>query len=331
MRPTPRYNENHGRVLRVRYGKEWHFMRVGISAASLYPMETEKALCHLNDLGYTLFEIFFNAYCETKPDFCALLNSMRETRGFEIKSVHPFTSALESMLLFERYTRRFEEGLAFYKNYMEAARRIGAKILVLHGQRLGAGSLSDREYCDHYRTLYRLGQSLGVTVAQENVRLFRSASPEFIAVMRRELGDEWVVLFRPHYYIANHFDFSAYEGFVIDVSAWDNVNELYIAADALVTDYSSVMFDYAILRRPMALFVPDYESYRDDIRGFYFDLSEVPGPLCEKTLELVRALSDEGSYWERYGEKYDAWVARFCPKDDGHAAERVIERVWGRA
>lgn len=150
-------------------------------------------------------------------------------------------------------------------------------------------------------------------------------------LLRRELGDEWVVLFRPHYYIANHFDFSAYEGFVIDVSAWDNVNELYIAADALVTDYSSVMFDYAILRRPMALFVPDYESYRDDIRGFYFDLSEVPGPLCEKTLELVRALSDEGSYWERYGEKYDAWVARFCPKDDGHAAERVIERVWGRA
>ena len=73
---------------------------------------------------------------------------------------------------------------------MEAARRIGAKLLVLHGQRLGAGSLSDREYCDHYRTLYRLGQSLGVTVAQENVRLFRSASPEFIAVMRRELGDE---------------------------------------------------------------------------------------------------------------------------------------------
>lgn len=190
MRPTPRYNENHGRVLRVRYGKEWHFMRVGISAASLYPMETEKALCYLSDLGYTLFEIFFNAYCETKPDFCALLNSLRETRGFEIKSVHPFTSALESMLLFERYTRRFEEGLAFYKNYMEAARRIGAKILVLHGQRLGAGSLSDREYCDHYRTLYRLGQSLGVTVAQENVRLFRSASPEFIAVMRRELGDE---------------------------------------------------------------------------------------------------------------------------------------------
>lgn len=150
-------------------------------------------------------------------------------------------------------------------------------------------------------------------------------------LLRRELGDEWVVLFRPHYYIANHFDFSAYEGFVIDVSAWDNVNELYIAADALVTDYSSVMFDYAILRRPMALFVPDYETYADKIRGFYFDLSEVPGPRCVETAELARALRDEAAYWREFGEKYDAFVARFCPKDDGHAAERVIDRVWGSA
>lgn len=165
-------------------------MRVGISAASLYPMETEKALCHLNDLGYTLFEIFFNAYCETQPDFCALLNGLRASRGAEIKSVHPFISSLESMLLFERYERRLEEGLTLYKNYMEAAKRVGAEILVLHGQRLGAGSLSDREYCARYRTLYRAGQALGITVAQENVRLFRSASPEFIRTMRRELGAE---------------------------------------------------------------------------------------------------------------------------------------------
>lgn len=149
--------------------------------------------------------------------------------------------------------------------------------------------------------------------------------------LRRALGEGWVVLFRPHYYIANHFDFSAYEGFVIDVSAWDNVNELYIAADALVTDYSSVMFDYAILRRPIALFVPDYERYANDIRGFYFDLSEVPGPRCETTGELVCALRDLDGYWGRYGAAYDAYVARFCPKDDGHAAERVIDRVWGSA
>lgn len=148
-------------------------------------------------------------------------------------------------------------------------------------------------------------------------------------LLQRELGDEWVVLFRPHYYIANHFDFSAYEGFVIDVSSWGNINELYIAADALVTDYSSVMFDYAIMRRPIMLFVPDYDTYANNIRGFYFDLSEIPGPHCKETSELVGYLKDIDGYWEQYRSAYEAYVERFCPKDDGHAAERVIDRVWG--
>lgn len=150
-------------------------------------------------------------------------------------------------------------------------------------------------------------------------------------LLQRELGEDWVVLFRPHYYIANHFDFSAYEGFVIDVSAWGNVNDLYIAADVLITDYSSVMFDYAILHRPIMLFVPDYDEYANDIRGFYFDLSEIPGPHVRKTEELVSRLQDLDGYWNRYQEAYDAYVQRFCPMDDGHAAERVIDRVWGSA
>lgn len=165
-------------------------MQTGISAASLYPMETEKALVHLSGLGYTLFEIFFNSYYETTPEFCALLNRLQEEHGFHIESVHPFTSALESMLLFERYDRRTQEGMEFYKRYMEAAKRIGAHILVLHGQRIGSGALSDTEYYARYHALYRIGQTFGVTVAQENVRQFRSAKTEFIRGMRLALGDE---------------------------------------------------------------------------------------------------------------------------------------------
>lgn len=170
--------------------RECRPVRVGISAASLYPMETEKALLHLTGLGYTLFEIFFNACSETGPEFGARLNAMQAAHGFRICSVHPFTSALESMLLFERYDRRTKEGMAFYKQYMEAAKRIGAGLLVLHGQRTGAGPLSDAEYCARYHELYCIGQTMGITVAQENVRLFRSASPDFIRTTRRELGRE---------------------------------------------------------------------------------------------------------------------------------------------
>lgn len=147
--------------------------------------------------------------------------------------------------------------------------------------------------------------------------------------LQRELGDEWVVLFRPHYYIANAFDFSAYEGFVIDVSDAPDINELYIAADALVTDYSSVMFDYAILHRPILLFVPDYERYAGDIRGFYFDMAEVPGPQCVTTEELVAQVKGlDNTYWQQYGEAFGRYAATFCPLDDGYAAQRVLERVF---
>lgn len=150
-----------------------------------------------------------------------------------------------------------------------------------------------------------------------------------LKAMKQALGDEWVVLFRPHYYISNEFDFDAYGGFVIDASAGD-INRLYIAADALVTDYSSVMFDYAVLRRPMLLYVPDLEHYAGDIRGFYFDIHEVPGPLCGETSQLIEAVQDLDAYWREYGKRYDAHIARFCPHDDGHAAERVVDALFGR-
>lgn len=149
--------------------------------------------------------------------------------------------------------------------------------------------------------------------------------------MREALGEAWVVLFRPHYYIANRFDFSAYEGFVVDVSDVDDINELYIAADMLLTDYSSVMFDYANLRRPIALFVPDADRYAEAIRGFYFDLADVPGPICSTTEEVVEAIRSLDAYREQYGKRYDAFVERFCPLDDGAASERVLERLYDKS
>lgn len=146
--------------------------------------------------------------------------------------------------------------------------------------------------------------------------------------LKKAIGDEWVVLFRAHYYIANSFDFSAYEGFVYDVSKWADINDLYIASDALLTDYSSVFFDYANTRRPIMFFWPDYEHYANDIRGFYFPLDELPGPHCLTNDEVIAAVLDLPAYEDRYGADYAAFREKFCPKDDGHAAERVIKHVF---
>lgn len=146
--------------------------------------------------------------------------------------------------------------------------------------------------------------------------------------LQAALGDEWVVLFRAHYYIANHFDFSAHEGFVYDVSKRADINDLYIVADALLTDYSSVFFDYANTARPIMFFWPDYQHYANDIRGFYFGLDELPGPHCLTNDEVIAAVQDLPNYEDKYGEDYAAFREKFCPKDDGHAAERVIQKVF---
>lgn len=145
--------------------------------------------------------------------------------------------------------------------------------------------------------------------------------------LKKELGDEYVILFRAHYLVANSFDFDKYKGFVIDVSNYSDINELYIAADILITDYSSVFFDYANLRKPVIYYMYDLEQYANELRGFYITLDELPGLIVKDEDALLQAIEDcEG--WKP-DDKYDAFCAKYNPKDDGHASERVIHRITG--
>lgn len=166
-------------------------MKAGISTACLYPIETEQALEKLLDLDFKLFEVFFNTYSEMKPQFLSKIRQMLNSSGASVKSVHPFTSGFETMMIFSDYERRFLDALEFYQKYFEAANELGAEILVLHGQRdYGKSRIPEELYFQRYARLYALGKEYGVTVAQENVNAFRSESPEFIRKMRRVLGDE---------------------------------------------------------------------------------------------------------------------------------------------
>ena len=143
--------------------------------------------------------------------------------------------------------------------------------------------------------------------------------------LREELGDDYVILFRAHYLVANSFDFDRYRGFVEDVSSYSDINELYIAADILITDYSSVFFDYANLRKPVIFYMYDLEEYANDIRGFYISLDELPGPVVrdeEALIKEVRACDE----WKP-DEKYEQFCKKYNPKDDGHASERTLARI----
>ena len=162
---------------------------LGVSTACLYPMETEKALEALLGLGFRRFEVFLNAMEELSPAFLDGLRAQAAAYGADFTSVHPFTSGVESTLLFGDYPRRTREGFDWYRRYMAAAARLGAHWVVIHGQPQGHGALSDEGYWHRFGELYRLGDQEGAWPAQENVRQHRSARPEFIAGMRDYLGE----------------------------------------------------------------------------------------------------------------------------------------------
>lgn len=146
--------------------------------------------------------------------------------------------------------------------------------------------------------------------------------------LQKELGQEWVILFRAHYFIANRFDFSKYEGFVYDVSNHHDINELYVAADTLMTDYSSVFFDYSILQRPIVFFMYDKKRYASELRGFYLELDELPGEIVETNDRVVSIMKDIDDYTRKYRKDLKSFTNRFCKLDDGNSSARVIEKIF---
>ncbi|HXA61191.1 MAG TPA: CDP-glycerol glycerophosphotransferase family protein [Streptosporangiaceae bacterium] len=140
------------------------------------------------------------------------------------------------------------------------------------------------------------------------------------------LGDDHVLLVRVH---PNVVDGPPEHELVHHVSLYPDISELFLITDVLVTDYSSVMFDFANTRKPQLFYTYDLPHYRDILRGFYFDFeSEAPGPLLETSDALIEAIRSIDSVSASYQKAYDAFIDRFCPLDDGKAAARVVDRVF---
>ena len=164
-------------------------MKLGVSTACYYPLETEEALREIGKAGVKTTEIFFNAESELKESFIDLLFDIKEHYGITVASIHPTFSLAESFLLFSAYDRRFYEGIEKYSRYGEIAARLGAKYIIMHGGKPN-GILSDQEYCERYMQLKNASLKSGVTVLQENVRNFRAGDIEFMRSMKEILGNE---------------------------------------------------------------------------------------------------------------------------------------------
>lgn len=148
--------------------------------------------------------------------------------------------------------------------------------------------------------------------------------------LAEELGPGVTLLLRTHYFHPAGDPAAAAHPRVIDVSAHPSAEEVCLASDGLITDYSSMMFDYAGLDRPIVLHTADWETYRAT-RGAYFDVTaQPPGLIAHSQEELTDLLATGAWGGPRSAELRAAFRARFCPYDDGHAAERVVRRVFLR-
>jgi CDP-glycerol glycerophosphotransferase len=149
-----------------------------------------------------------------------------------------------------------------------------------------------------------------------------------LELMHREFGHDTVLLIRGHHLVASAIDAEMFGGFVRNVSDFPDISDLYLVADVLVTDYSSVMFDFVNTGRPMLFFTWDLEDFRDTLRGFYLDFeAEAPGPLLTTTAQVVDALRSVGDVSRQYADRYQAFRDRFAALEDGEASSRFIDRL----
>jgi CDP-glycerol glycerophosphotransferase len=138
------------------------------------------------------------------------------------------------------------------------------------------------------------------------------------------MGEGWCLLPRVHYYMADRIALRENPG-VRDVSSYPDIRDLYLAADVLVTDYSSAMFDFAVTGKPMVFYTYDLAHYRDSVRGFYFDfVPDAPGPVVESMPALLDALARLDALPGEYADRYARFRERFSSLEDGHATDRAV-------
>jgi CDP-glycerol glycerophosphotransferase len=224
-------------------------------------------------------------------------------------SANPF-----STLVWERaYPTRYESlEVGYPRNDVlvnateEDVERVRGELGLAPGQQVILFAPTHREYLLRYRPTVDLGRLAG------------------------DLGPDYTILLRLHYFYGNDPgpEGAGRAARVLDVSSHPSIEELCLAADVLLTDYSSVMFDYAVLDRPIVVHAPDWDVYRT-LRGTYFDLlAEPPGVVTAAHEELVAAFRSGAVGGEEAAKLRAAFRARFCSLEDGRAAERVVRKVF---
>lgn len=150
-----------------------------------------------------------------------------------------------------------------------------------------------------------------------------------LARMKEEFGENSVLLLRMHHLIANQVDLAGVEDYAIDVSRYPDPTRLMAATDLLVSDYSSIFFDFVNLDRPVIFYMYDLQKYSGSLRGFYFDpASELPGPIVYTFVDLLRELRQGFDVSDSYRLKMSQFRTKYCGDETGQAAKIIVGEVF---
>jgi CDP-glycerol glycerophosphotransferase len=153
--------------------------------------------------------------------------------------------------------------------------------------------------------------------------------PLDLNLMKEKLSEEFVIILRMHYLVTEDLDIEPYEGFIYNFTDYEDIRDLYLVADVLITDYSSVFFDFANLKRPIIFFTFDLERYRDKLRGFYLDFEKyAPGPIVKCTEELIAEINELNNKGFQIPKSADDFFKRFCYLESGESSKKVIESIF---
>jgi CDP-glycerol glycerophosphotransferase len=144
------------------------------------------------------------------------------------------------------------------------------------------------------------------------------------------LGEDHVILLRGHNYNMREGALNTRsQATVIDVTRYPEINDLILASDIALLDYSSLRFDWAITGKPMLFFVPDLADYLSARSALYEYGPTAPGPMLSSTAEVIEAIQNIDSVSKKYAPARDRFNASFNRFHDGHATERVIDAFFG--
>jgi len=152
--------------------------------------------------------------------------------------------------------------------------------------------------------------------------------PFSIDKLLEKIGEDTVLILRMHYLIVGQLDLSKYNDKVLDFSQYHDISDLYLVSDLLITDYSSVFFDYAYLKRPIIFFPYDYNEYKDELRGFYLNYEkDLPGEIAWNEDQLLALTKKE--LWQKKitSNKLEEFYQKFCSLHSGKSAECVAKDI----